>query len=420
MALIGVVAVLFAASVAYSMMSDNDAYRHHTGLGEAIDISPDDEQLAFSYFDQGRESLHVGNLEDGSTEQITSPETENHSHPKFTPDGEGVFYIATVEDRIQTLRYLPEPDASPVQLTGSDMHVFEAVMSPDGETLYYIGMPAEDLLAREGEKENFRDLHRIDIDGEGHEKLTDRDAFDMSGLNISDDGETLYYASDSGMNSYDIESGTEGGYLVSELPSYIAHPMLSPDGSSLAYTTQAGESDRGTFIYELFLMDTGSGETDQLTDYDASVRSPVFFHEDDRIALLAQENWASEPASYEMMTVARSGGDMVQMNMSLPEAEGGFQLGAVLDRLVNTATLTILYLLMFGLAIIYGHMQGRTYLPAIASAVLTAFAIIGSIIASFNDPWMGIGVMMIAIWLLGCTIVLLAFAFIYKRVSSIN
>jgi hypothetical protein len=33
---------------------------------------------------------------------------------------------------------------------------------------------------------------------------------------------------------------------------------------------------------------------------------------------------------------------------------------------------------------------------------------------------MGIGLMMIAIWLLGCTVVLLAFAFIHKRVSSIN
>ncbi|MFP3360713.1 hypothetical protein R0K17_25710, partial [Planococcus sp. SIMBA_143] len=63
--LIGAVAVLFAASVAYSMLSDNDPTRHYTGLGEAIDVSPDDEQLAFSYFDQGRESIHVGNLEDG-------------------------------------------------------------------------------------------------------------------------------------------------------------------------------------------------------------------------------------------------------------------------------------------------------------------------------------------------------------------
>ncbi|CAM2821282.1 hypothetical protein GCM10007176_20570 [Salinicoccus roseus] len=423
MVLIGAVAVLFAASVAYSMLSDNDPTRHHTGLGEAIDVSPDDEQLAFSYFDQGRESIHVGNLEDGSTTQLTSPEAENHSHPTFTPDGEGLFYIATVEDRIQTLRYLPERGADPVELTDSDMHVFEAVMSPDGETFYYIAMPAEDLLAQEGKAENGMDIHRVSAEGTDHEQLTDKDAVDMNSLNISEDGSTLHFIDGmrgAALRTYDIETGAETPFEGDPLPGEAFNVTLSPDGSSAAYTTMTNPEGGGTYIYELFLMDMGSGDTQQVTDYGASVTSPAFFHDEDRIAFLAQPNWPGAPASYELMTADHDGEEMVPLAMDLPESEGGFQPGAVVDRMVNTATLTILYLLMFGLATLYMHTEGRTYLPSIVSAALAAFTLIGSIIASFNNAWMGIGLMMIAIWLLGCTVVLLAFAFIHKRVSSIN
>ncbi len=401
------------------MMSEDNPYRHHTGLGETIDISPDDERLAFSYFDQGRESLYLGNLENGSTEQITFPETENHSHPKFTPDGEGVFYISAAEDRIQTLRYMSEWDAEPVHLTEPDMHVFEAVMSPDGGTIYYIAMPAEDLLASEGEKENFRDLHRIGIDGEGHEKLTDKDAFDMGALNISDDGKMLYYTESAAgipMRAYDIAEGREMPLTSVNTPSDAYHVTFSPDMSSVAYTTVTNREDGGTFVYELFLKDVENGETNQLTGYNASVTSPAFFHEEDGIAFLAQENWPAEPATYEMMTV-KSDGVMEPLVMDLPESEGGFQPGAVLDRMVNTATLTILYLSMFGLFIVYGHTHGRTYLPVILSAVLAALVLIGSFIAAFTNPWMGIGLMFVAVWLFGCAVVLLIFALIFKRLA---
>ncbi|WP_271399030.1 SMP-30/gluconolactonase/LRE family protein [Salinicoccus roseus] len=419
--LIGAVAVLFAASVAYSMLSDNDPTRHHTGLGEAIDISPDDEQLAFSYFDQGRESLHVGNLEDGSTTQLTSPEAENHSHPTFTPDGEGLFYIATVEDRIQTLRYLPERGADPVELTDSDMHVFEAVMSPDGETFYYIGMPAEDLLAREGEKENFRDLYRVGADGTKHEQLTDKDALDMNSLNISEDGSTLHFIDGmrgAALRTYDIETGEEKPFEGDPLPGEVFNVKLSPDGNLAAYTTMVNEEEGGTYIYELFLMDMGSGDTQQVTDYGASVTSPAFFYDEDRIAFLAQPNWPGAPASYELMTVDHDGEEMGPLAMDLPESEGGFQLGAVLDRMVNTATLTILYLLLFGLSIAYGNFYDKAYMPVIISAVLALIAFISSFIATSSDPWAGVFLFVLSIWLLGCSVALLIFAFIYKRMVS--
>ncbi|MFC3418659.1 TolB family protein [Salinicoccus hispanicus] len=413
--LIGIVTLLFAGTVTYSLMNSSTVYNHHTGLGASIDISPDDEQLAFSYYLNGRESIYLGNLENGSTEEVAPSDTAQHSHPEFSPDGEGMIYFASQGDGVHTVDYLSAPGEEPLKLTSDDLHVFDAVISPDGNIVYYIAMPADDFNQPPGKQENGSDIHRIGIDGESHEKLTDKDAYDMNGLNISNDGEALYYADGSGMTRYDIESGTEADNDITGLPDYVYHPTLSQDGEQLAYVAQEGESDNGTYIYELFLMNTESGESERLTDYNASVTSPAFFTNSNRLALLAEENWPSEPSEFELMTISENGGDLTRIDMALPEG-GSFQFWAMIDRMVNTVTMMVLYLLMFGLSIAYMHMHNRTYLPVIISAVLAGLTLIGAFIAAASDPWMAIGLTMVALWLAGFTLVLWLFALMYRRI----
>ncbi|SDH67301.1 WD40-like Beta Propeller Repeat [Alteribacillus persepolensis] len=425
LSLIGIFAFLFVAAVAYSLFSDQDAYKHHTGLGEAISISPADTDIVFSYYRNGSEAIYTGDMEGKQTKQITKPKERNHRKPQFSPDGESLLYLAADSDGIQTIHYRPEwRHGETVQLTTADTHVFDAVFSPDGSTVYYIGMPSEDFQKLEGQKENGMDLHAVTTADSNSEQLTDQDAFVMNDLSVSADGTTLYYTAFHDQHqelfAYDVKSGDEHIFLDEHITDDIYHPVLSPDENRLAYTAVADESANGTFQYELFLLDMASGDTNRLTDLNTSVTSPVFFHEKDRIAFLVQNNWPREPSSYDIMTVDSNGEELAPLELNFPEPGNSISAGKIADSLVHPMTIMILYLALFGLLTIYYHARTRrTYLPATVSTILTGVILLGSFIAAAAiNAWAGIGLFMLTIGTAICTAVLFIFAWMYRQVMK--
>lgn len=373
--------------------------------------------MAFSYYTNGNEAIYTGDIEGKDVTQVTSPERgEGHREPKYSEDGESMIFLSEDSSKVQSLHYKPDlNDEGTIQLTDKDQHVFSAALSPDGGTAYYLAMPAEDYHKEPGQNENGTDVHTIHTDGSGHEQLTDEDRFDMSQISISEDGERLYYNGFENGIYYDIDSGMEKGDSEIAAPGEVYHTVLSPDEDYLAYTKVDDTSEQGTFIYELFLKDTSSGDSERLTDYDSNVISPVFFHRKEQLAFLANKNWPGEPSQYEIMTVPYEGGEMSPVNLELPESDNNFQPGAFADKLVNEATLTVLYLIMFGLSIVYCHGFGRTYWPVIISGIITLISLISVFIAGYNNPWLGVWVMTLTMWLGVCTVILLLFAFIYQK-----
>ncbi|GAA0440741.1 hypothetical protein GCM10008983_17240 [Lentibacillus halophilus] len=420
----GIVAFLFIASVVYSIMNENDPYEYYTGLGDSISISPDDTTLAFSYYMNGNEAIYKGDIESKNVERITDPEEEDHRKPLFSPDGEGLLYVASNSDGVQTMYYRPDLDKDKtIQLTKAATHVFSAAISPDGSKVYYVAMPSDDFLKPEGEQENGADLYSVNINGSQPQKLTDKDAFAMTELSISDDGTTLYYTAfhdgKQQLFSYNIDNGTESLFLQEHTSDGIYHPVLSPDENRLAYTAVADKSENGTFQYELFLMDISNGDSKRLTDYNASVTSPSFFHDNDktRIAFLAETNWPSEPSAYQIMTISYDGEDATPVELDLPESSNDIQPGAIADKLVNAITMSGLYVLLFSLLTVYYHSaSNKTYFPAILSAILTGIVFLSSFAtAAFYNAWAGIGLFMLVVMLVGCTTVIFMFALIYSK-----
>ena len=280
----GVVAFLFVTSITYSFMNGYDSYDDHSGLGAAISVSPDDTTILFSYYENGREAIYRGSLTNGEVVKMTEPADQDHRMPQFSPDSNGILYLAADNDGVQSLHYINDPTgAESIELTGADVHVSDAAFSPDGRTIYYIAIPAEDFLKPEGEKENGADLFSVTAEDGDVLKLTDKDSFAMDGLIVSADGTTLYYTEFDGMQrlmAYSIEEGTESAYLQEHLKNDLYQPAFSSDNELLSYTAVSEESSTGgsTFEYELFLIETSSGATKRLTDLNASVTSPAFFH----------------------------------------------------------------------------------------------------------------------------------------------
>ncbi|MFC3040481.1 TolB family protein [Virgibacillus xinjiangensis] len=405
------------ASAVYAMFGDHSRYKNFTGLGNGLSLSQDDETIAFSYYLNGSEAIYTGSLEDRSIDKLTEPEDGmHHRSPQFSPDGKAMFYLAANRENIQHLLYVE--DSETTKLTNEKTHVFSAAFSPDGETIYYTAIPTEELRKAEGQQENGVDLFSVSIDG-NHQQLTDEDAFSVNGLSVSPDGSTVFYNSFDGnqrLYAYHLEDQTKEAYLSEHLPSDIYHPVFSPAGDQLAYTAVAGKSANGTFQYELFLMDTNTGEKKKLTNYEASLTSPVFFHQENRLIFLGQSNWPVKPAAYQLMTVDNNKEKAVPIRLSLPEPDRNFRPGEMLAEWVDIKTIAGLYILLFGLMTIYFQSKSnKTYLPSIISGCLAAILLLASIAAAAFNPWAGSGLFGVAVGLSACSGIILSFAFIYQQ-----
>ncbi len=422
---IGIVAILFVAAIIYTLVSNQDPYKFHSGMGSGLSVSPDDEMIVFSYYEHGAEAIFKGRLSDGKVEKVTEPVDEDHRMPQFSPNGEDILYLSAGNEGVQSLQYMSiESGSEPLQLTGMDVHVSTAAFSPDGKTIYYVATPAEDFLKPEGEKENGADLFSVNTAYGEFLKLTDKDAFDMSKLSVSADGTTLYYTEFDGIQqliAYPIDKKVESPYLPQYLKEDLYEPYFSEDQEILAYTAASEESKKSgsLFEYELFLMETSSGEKRRLTDFHASVTSPSFFHHENRIAFLMQPNWPDQLEVYEAMTVDFDSGEIAPLTLEFPESNNTFQPAAIARLFVNPLTVPGLYILLFGLLSVYFHSAlDKRYLPTKISAVLTAIVFIVSCLILFMNPWAAIGLFGLAAVLAFCTVLVLAFAYIYTGLTS--
>src|SRR5690606_10245930 len=84
---IGIVAILFVAAIIYTLVSNQDPYKFHSGMGSGLSVSPDDEMIVFSYYDHGAEAIFKGRLSDRKVEKLTELVDEYHRMLQFSPNG---------------------------------------------------------------------------------------------------------------------------------------------------------------------------------------------------------------------------------------------------------------------------------------------------------------------------------------------
>src|SRR5699024_5132769 len=195
---------------------------------------------------------------------------------------------------------------------------------------------------------------------------------------------------------------------------FAYHPHLLPDGQKMAFTAVSKESQKSSlFKYDLFLMDMDSEETERMTDLQAAVDSPVFFHHQDTIAFLENTTWSAEPAQYRLRTIDLQAKALSTIELDVPGSGGVDWLKRKLDQAVNIYTIAGLYTILLGLITVYFHSKAkRIYLPVIVSLVLAVIIFVGSfVVAAMGKPWMGIGFGMLAIGVFVCSLIVLVCAF---------
>ncbi|MFD2706093.1 TolB family protein [Salibacterium lacus] len=378
--------VLLTVSLLLSFAFDND--RFYSGMGEEAAIAPQDEGIAFTYYVQGTTKLYRTSIDGKEAERVTSKDGIKETAPAFSPDGSELLFLGASTSDIQSLYTVKNGDTERVQPSGEKMHFEDAVYSPDGQSIYAIGMPADEWMATSAESTAGFDIFEIERQSGDVSQVTEQDYYLMNNLSVAPSGDYLMFTVSSGseesVETTVLTEGTEIPAPYRQLPSGMYGASLSPDGERIAYTAVTNTSSNGNFQYDLFLLDQNDGQTQRMTSSAANVESMVFYHEADRILYMEDRNWPNGAADYHLRSMDTSSGNATTLEPEVTGIQKHVLLGAAAGFFMNNTVTAALYL-MFGVSIVFLLRRRRkaVYIPVVISAAGSA----AGYILNFQDPW---------------------------------
>lgn len=415
--------VLLIALVTSTFLRDDDSYTYYTGMGNTFVLTPDDENLLFPYYLDGDEAIFEAGLGGGKIRQLTKPaEGVRHHTPKLSVDGEKLLYLEQM-DEVNHVVVAGRDGKDAVQVTSDDFHVAEAIFSQDGTSVYFAATPAKEFLKGEEGLGVGYDLYRVDAEGGADpERLTTRNDFIVGSLTLSSAGNALFFTVDSELFSLNVSTLSAAPFSYGKVPKESYSHVLSPDETALLYTKVAEESeDSSLFEYELFLADLKNGKQTRLTDLNASVVSPRFFHRaKDQVAFLLNDNWPDQPETHKLYIQDVTTKELTEISLDVPQASTWQKLKSSLMGLINGTTLAVLYTLIGLMATTYVWLDrpDKPFKPAIISFALSIAVFVSSFIAAFiYDPWAGIAIGMVAAAMVVASIVIALYALILRFIK---
>lgn len=308
-----------------------DAPKGFTGFAKDTGLSPDDETLVFSYYHGGDAWLYTVPASGGKAKPLAKPKSGNsYFHPKFSPNGEKVAFIKQWREEERPYGQLMMIDRSTGEineLTDDDALITEAAFSPDGESLFFLKAAVyKNYSSIASKRPHDLDIYRLDLDTEKVEQITNKNAYSISDIAVTPDGEQLMYKSEQ-VVFLSLEDGSKTTIspewdFASQAP-IISSPVLSPNGEQVVFAGVAAEDENGTFIYEGFRMNIDTGKTKKITSFHESVTSPVFFnHHQNRLIVTVNRKFAKRNPDYEYWKISMDGDWRKRIDIQMPEDSG--------------------------------------------------------------------------------------------------
>jgi len=325
--IIGMVLLFFAL---WGVSLFAEGARGFTGLGEKVDISPNDETVVFSHYENGDASLYFVPTTGGDAELLAEPEEgKSFIHPVFSPDGEKVVFIEQWDEEEQPfgeLRIIDVESRQIEELTNEGNHITEAAFSPNGDHLYFLQSSVyENYSPIASERPHGFDIFHMDIHTKEIEQITDKEFYSLSDLTVTPDGNELMYHSfrdDDIIVFYSLENKIEKNsfpYGDDLEESIVSSPTLSADGKRVAFSGVADRDKNGTFVYEGFLMNMETREAEKVTSFREHVASLSFFNEKNHLLVTLDENFAAGYPDYHYWIVDLDNNNEKRFQIQLPE-----------------------------------------------------------------------------------------------------
>ena len=215
-----------------------------------LTISPDGKYVVFSANDAKQQpSLWIRQVSTSSLVRLVQPENGGYLGTTFSPDGDWVYYVATLERNnfVATLYRIPVLGGTSTKVLD---HVWSPVtFSPDGKQFAFVRKTQEDSTLM---------LANMDGTGEPRSIAVQKgpNSFSTSGPSWSTDGKRVACGMLNGSEGYStvVEVPVEGGdpkSIGSERWANVGRVVWLPDGSGLIMAAQPAASSIGTQIWFL-------------------------------------------------------------------------------------------------------------------------------------------------------------------------
>lgn len=237
-----------------------------TGLVQTASVSPDESEVAFLSDNGGHANVWAARVADGDMRPLTRESDARFvvGVPVWSPRGDWINFITNRNSpSLDVTLWLMKPDGSDARDLG--FNGVWACWSGDGQWLYFSAL----------EGGAYR-INKVKIDGGQPVRVRDDNAV---GCQSTSDGSALYYAKvlAQATGAWDFEirraspedgpSAVIGRVAGARVPATAIniHPMLSPDGRTLALPLIDGSTTN------LWALPASGGDWRKLTDFQRSV-----------------------------------------------------------------------------------------------------------------------------------------------------
>lgn len=253
-----------------------------------VDISPDDQEIIFSYSHDGSVvNLYTANA-DGSNVKKIEPKNKPARYfpiePRYSHDGTKILFVSRDQGwrGPKGIAYVMDRDGSNLKgITKDDENVLEAVFAKDDQSIYYLRANAyKNYNGMAPDLPHEIDVYQVNLNGSGFRQISDQKNYELAGLSLSPDGTLLAF----GGNMYSFTKTPPYG---SDLP------CAYKDSSYVFYQREASylcinnAFDKGTLVKTAI----GASETSLVpfTPQKVYPYSPVFFHSKNTILFFERD-----------------------------------------------------------------------------------------------------------------------------------
>ena len=254
--------ILVAITLCISTVSFGQNTEQVSGeLSPIFDISPDNKTLVLSVSNGENSTLYLYSFTDNSLTQLTD-KIGYYSRPVFSPKGDKVIFLSKgLSSQTSDLCSINLDNKQIQKLTDGKVYVTEATFSTNGEKIFYCGagtITNYSPIARKAPHD--LDLYSIERDGNNTKKLTDFHAYEFTGIEPNQKGDTILCKFSSGIYLLSLADTVKTKVEAVNNPrpqigeSFYGTPTFSKDNKQISFTAP----------YQLYTMNLADKKCEEI------------------------------------------------------------------------------------------------------------------------------------------------------------